>query len=225
MKDSWTWTARYPKAIEEVRDMKVLIITANPRNSGSLASLTSEAARGASVAGAQVEEIRLADMDIAYCRFCLKCHDDVDSDIAYCVQKDDLNGLLDKVREADAFVLACPMSGGHASAIMKTFIERTTWTLGRPTRQMLWIKGIPESRITERERRAVTITTTGVIPAWSRALCDGSTREMSAMAKGIFNAKILGSLYAGNIFKHGVTRRQLRKAYDLGRTLQDAPAD
>ncbi|MHB8894376.1 MAG: flavodoxin family protein [Candidatus Geothermincolia bacterium] len=204
--------------------MKVLVLTANPRKAGALATLTAEAARGAVDGGAQVEEVRLADRNIAYCKFCLKCHEDLGSAIAYCVQKDDMNELMDSIREADAYVMACPASGGHANAIMKTLIERTTWTLGSATRNVLWVKGCPGSRIADKQRRAVTITTAGVVPTWSRVLCNGSTREMSSHARGIFNAEIIGKLYAGSIFKRGVTARQRRKAYSLGRALTERSA-
>lgn len=205
--------------------MKVLVITANPKKSGALASLTDQAARGAADSGAAVEVIRLADLDIGYCRFCLKCHENAGPDISYCVLKDDINALLDKIRDADAFVMACPASGGHANAIMRTFIERTTWTLGSPTRNVLWVRGCPETRLLDKDRRAAMITTAGVVPAWSRVFCNGQTREMRSHAKGIFNASIVGSVYGGLVFKHGVRQRDLRKAYRLGRVLTEASTD
>lgn len=49
--------------------MRVLVITSNPKTKGALASLTEEAVRGATEAGAEVEQIRLADCDIGYCKF------------------------------------------------------------------------------------------------------------------------------------------------------------
>jgi putative NADPH-quinone reductase len=199
--------------------MKVLVISGNPKKSGALAELTAEAARGASENGADVEEVRLAEKDLGYCRFCMKCHEDIDSPVSFCVQKDDLNGILEKVRDADCYILACPASGGHANAIMKTFIERTTWTLGRPTRNILWVKGCPESRIADRRRYAASITTAGVVPTWSRAFCNGSTREMCSHARGMFNAKIVGRLYAGSILKRGVTGSDKVRAHVLGRRL------
>jgi multimeric flavodoxin WrbA len=205
--------------------MKVLAITGNPKGSGALATLTAEAARGAGEAGAEVETIRLAEKDIGYCRFCLTCLEDTVSDIAACVQKDDMAEILRKVKEADGFILSCPMSSGHMNARMKTFEERCVMTLCTPTRKVLWVTGIPESRITEKQRYAVTINTTGVIPNLLRPFFHAATREMASMARGIFNAEVLGNQYTGRLIYHKLSRRNKREAYRLGKSLAAAIAD
>jgi len=204
--------------------MKVLAITGNPKSSGALATLTGEAARGAAEAGAEVEMIRLADKDIGCCRFCLTCLKDSSSDIAACVQKDDMAEILRKIKDADGFILSCPMSSGHMNAIMKIFEERCVMTLCAPTRKILWVTGIPESRITEKQRHAITITTTGVIPNMLRPFFHASTREMASMARGIFNAELLGHQYAGRLIFRKLSRRESKKAYRLGKSLAAAAA-
>jgi len=204
--------------------MKILAISGNPKKSGALASLGDEAARGAADAGADVETIRLADKEIACCRFCLTCLEDTSSDIASCVQKDDMAEILHKIKDADGFILSCPMSAGHINAQMKIFEERCVMTLCTPTKKILWVSGIPESRIREKKRHAVTITTTGVIPNAFRPLFHGSTREMASIARGIFNADIVGNLYAGRLWFRNLSRRDKRKAYRLGKSLVEAQA-
>jgi multimeric flavodoxin WrbA len=204
--------------------MKVLTITGNPKGSGALATLTEEAARGAAEAGAEVEIIRLAEKNIAYCRFCLTCLEDSEADIAACVQKDDMAEILRKIKNADGFILSCPMSSGHMNACMKTFEERCVMTLCTPTRKIMWVSGIPESRIRDKQRYAVTITTTGVIPNLLRPFFQASTREMASMAKGIFNAEVVGNLYAGRLIYRKLSRREKKKAYKLGRSLAAAVA-
>jgi len=199
--------------------MKILAITGNPKSSGALATLSEEAARGATEAGAEVETIRLADKDIGCCRFCLTCLGDSAADIAACVQKDDMAEILHRIKEADGFILSCPMSAGHMNSYMKIFEERCVMTLCTPTRKILWVTGIPESRIADKRRRAVTITTTGVIPNVLRPFFHGSTREMASIAKDIFNAEIVGNLYAGRLMFRKLSRREKKKAYKLGRSL------
>ncbi len=199
--------------------MRILMITGNPKKKGALATLTEEAVRGAKEGGAEVEEIRLADKNIGYCKFCLKCHEDIDSTISRCSQEDDMAEILNKVKDADGFMLVCPTSGGHPNSLMKTFIERTTWTLGRPTRSILWVKGCPESRIADKQRIAVLFTTAGVVPTWMRLFCNGSTREMCSHARGIFNAKVVGKLYGGGIFKYGLLERDKKRARAIGQKL------
>jgi multimeric flavodoxin WrbA len=199
--------------------MKVVIITGNPRKKGALATLTDEAGRGAEAAGAKVEEVRLADLDIGYCRFCMNCWQDKTSEAAECALRDDMAGVIEKVRGADGLILACQTSGGHPNAVMKTFIERTTWTVGGPNRDILWVKGTPGPRVPDRERRAVIITTAGTVPGWSRVVCNGSTRQMASHAKGIFNAEVVGRLYAGSINYRGLRHVDRRRARKLGARL------
>ncbi len=202
--------------------MKVLAITGNPRKSGALAALHEEAARGAADGGMEVEVVCLADLDIRNCRFCMRCHADLTSRIAACAQHDDVRELLLKIDAADGFILSCPASSGHANSIMKTFDERCVWTLGRATGRVLWVKGVPESRIADKRRFAATLTTAGTVPAWSRIFCDGQTREMAALAKGIFGARVTGRLYVGRLNLRKLNRWDKRRAYRLGRSLAAA---
>ncbi|MBN2025334.1 MAG: flavodoxin family protein [Actinobacteria bacterium] len=202
--------------------MKILAISGNPKSEGALATLHDEATRGAAEAGAEVETIRLAEKDIGCCRFCLNCLEDTASDIAACVQKDDMAEILHKIKEADGFILSCPMSSGHINAHMKIFEERCVMTLCTPTKKILWVSGIPESRIGDKKRHAVTITTTGAIPNVLRPVFHGSTREMASMARDIFNAETVGNLYAGRLWFRKLSRREKKKAYKLGRSLVQA---
>lgn len=196
--------------------MKILVIDGNPKKKGALATLVGEVARGASEAGAEVEALRLADMDIRYCRFCMKCYKDTGSEIASCAIKDDMEEVREKIKEADGYILACPTSSGHANAVMKTFIERSTYTVGRSTGRTLFIKGIPESRLTDRRRCAMTVTTAGAVPAWLRMACNGSTREMVELADRVFNAEVLTNMYIGRLSFRGLKDREKQKAYQVG---------
>ena len=202
--------------------MKVLAITGNPKKKGALATLVEEATRGAAAGGAEVEEIRIADRDIGYCKFCMTCREDHGPGIASCAQKDDMGEILEKIKDANAFILSCPMSSGHANAYMKTFIERCTWTLWRPAKNLLRLIGVQKPVLSDRQRYAVVITTTGNIPAWARILLNGSTREMSSLARIQFNAKVVGKLYAGTLFFHGLREKEKKKANDMGRALVEA---
>lgn len=197
--------------------MKVLVITANPKKKGALATLTAEAARGLSDSGVKVEEIRLADHDIGYCNFCFKCIRDTISELGPCSQDDDMRQLLQKARDADGFVLASQVSSGHVNARFKTFIERSAYTAGRSGR-LLFLKGVPESRFTDKQRFAVTLVTAGAIPSWLRIFCNTATRQMKELARCGYNAKVVGKLYAGMV-RDGLKERDREKAYVLGREL------
>ncbi len=199
--------------------MDILAISGSPKKGGSQATLVAEAVRGAVENGANVEEIRLAEQRIGCCRFCLQCARDLEAPIGPCSQKDDMARILDKISQADGLILSCPASSGQASALMKTFEERCVYTLGRPTRRILWVKGCPASRLSNRPRFAVILTTAGVVPTWLRALCGGSIAQMSSLARGIFRAKVVGTLFVGPLWQRGLTQSDRTRAYALGRTL------
>jgi len=129
--------------------------------------------------------------------------------------------ILERIKEADGFVLASPMSSGHANAYMKTFIERCTWTLGRPTGRHLWIKGCPEPRLTDKKRYAVAVTTTGTSSAWTKVFGNGSTREMVELARCQFNAKVVRKMCVGSLNRRGLEERDIKEAFRTGFDLVD----
>jgi len=201
--------------------MKVLSITSNSKRSGTLASLCEEAARGATDGGAEVEEIRLAERDIRYCRFCMSCFKDRESPLGKCSQDDDLASILEKAREADGFILSSPLSSAQANALFKTFFERCCYTAGRPVKFLGFLDGLPVTRLTDKQRYSVTVVTAGGMPAWLRPLCNGATSQMVEMSKRSFNAKVVGRLFAGNVRKRGLHRKDRKKAYEIGRSLAE----
>jgi len=197
--------------------MKVLLITANPKRKGALATLTSEATRGLTDSGIEVEEIRLADCDIGYCNFCFKCVRDPESAIGPCSQNDDMRWILEKAKAADGFVMATQLSSGHANARFKTFVERATYTAGRDS-TVLFVKGFPRSRFTDKRRYAITLATAGGMPSWLRVFCNTATKQMVELSHLAFNARVVGKLYAGMI-RSGMRKRDPLRAYQLGQKL------
>ncbi|WP_432663660.1 flavodoxin family protein [Wukongibacter baidiensis] len=68
---------------------------------------------------AEYEMIRLSELDIKPCMGCLECAKD-----NRCIQKDDMNQLLDKILEAEALVFSGFPTFGTLNALTKTFLER-----------------------------------------------------------------------------------------------------
>lgn len=73
--------------------------------------------------GEECEFIRLAELDLKVCVGCKKC-----AATNRCIHKDDLNGLLDKIIQAEALILSGYPSFGSINALTKIFIERL-WPL------------------------------------------------------------------------------------------------
>ena len=98
---------------------KVLAIVGSPRYRGNTSILVDKYLAGAEDAGAKVKKIYLRKLSIAGCIACDGC-----KKAGHCVIKDDLTPLLDKMNEADIWVLGTPVYFWGPTALMKAFIDR-----------------------------------------------------------------------------------------------------
>lgn len=78
---------------------------------------------GAQEAGHTVEKIFLRNKRIAYCTGCLSCSTKT---VGKCVIKDDAAELLEKMVEADVFVMGTPVYFYSMNAQLKTLIDRAS---------------------------------------------------------------------------------------------------
>lgn len=100
--------------------MNILVVTGSPRKNGNTEIMAEEFARCAIEAGHQVTVRNLSISKVEPCIACQYCftHDGV------CVQKDDMNDILNDLNSADMLVLASPIYWFDVSAQMKCFIDR-----------------------------------------------------------------------------------------------------
>ena len=103
--------------------MKVLVIHSSPNRDGLTAACAAAAAAGAREAGAEVEEVRLNDLDVGMCQACdngwgtcLKEHE--------CQVEDDFQALHARICAADALVLVTPVYWGEMSESAKALTDR-----------------------------------------------------------------------------------------------------
>ena len=99
---------------------KVLIVSSSPRRNGNSEVLCNLFARGATKPGVEVEKLNLNDYQIAPCLACEYCrnHDN------QCFKHDDANKIIQKMIDADIWVLATPVYFYSLSAQMKLLIDR-----------------------------------------------------------------------------------------------------
>ena len=83
---------------------KVLILSGSFRKGGNSDTLCDRFAEGARDAGNEVEKIFINDRNIGYCRGCGVCNR-----THRCVQKDDMEEILNKMVAADVIVMATPV--------------------------------------------------------------------------------------------------------------------
>lgn len=100
--------------------MKVLGINGSHRPGKGTAALLQAALDAAVEAGASTELVELAQLDIQFCIGCNACLGRTS-----CTLSDDMNDLYEKMRDADAILLASPDYFGTVSARMKNFMDRT----------------------------------------------------------------------------------------------------
>lgn len=99
--------------------MNVLAISASPRKGGNSDVLCDQFLKGAAERGHVVEKIRLGGKKLAPCLGCYGC-----AKTGRCVQRDDMEAILEKLIQADAIVLATPVYFYSMDAQMKMFIDR-----------------------------------------------------------------------------------------------------
>lgn len=100
--------------------MKVIGINASSRRDGNTAILLGRVLEELNVAGIETELIQLGGKAILPCRACWAC-----GGKGNCVQdKDEFNGILEKMKQADGIVLGSPVYAANISANMQALLER-----------------------------------------------------------------------------------------------------
>lgn len=98
---------------------KILVILGGGRANGNTNQLVDAFIHGARDAGHEVEKISLLKTQVQGCLGCNACRYGKP-----CIQKDDFNALVPKIKEADLLVFASPLLFWTISSKLKAFIER-----------------------------------------------------------------------------------------------------
>lgn len=121
---------------------KVYAINGSPRKNKNTATLLDkvlEGVRAAFAPGAvETERINLYDLHYTGCRSCFACKLKGGASYGRCAVKDDLQPVLDKLREADAVVFGSPIYYATITGQLHAFYERLlypymTYKTGYPT--------------------------------------------------------------------------------------------
>ncbi|MCD4774918.1 MAG: flavodoxin family protein [Candidatus Aegiribacteria sp.] len=102
--------------------MKIVAFNGSPRGAtGNTHIMVENFLAGAEKAGAETENIILADKKIGHCGGCMACWLKTPGK---CVIKDDMEELLEKF-SADIIVIATPLYVDNVTGVMKDFLDRT----------------------------------------------------------------------------------------------------
>jgi len=102
--------------------LKAIGIVGSPRKNGNTEILTGHTLQAIAEEGLETELIRLAGLDIRPCNACGVCRGEQEE---RCPIDDDLYLVYDKMKAADAIILASPVYFGSATSLIKALIERS----------------------------------------------------------------------------------------------------
>jgi len=104
--------------------MKVMAIIGSPRRGGNTELLVDRVIEGCRSKGnAEIEKVFIADRNIQYCSGCLTCTFPPPG-TGKCVLRDDMDVLIEKIRESDAFIFGTPNHMRTVSAPLLNFLAR-----------------------------------------------------------------------------------------------------
>lgn len=107
----------------EVGTVKIVAFNGSPRGKHAHTHvMVEELLAGAREAGAEAENVLLAEKSIAHCRGCFACWR---ATPGVCVIQDEMADLLAKLRQADVAVYATPLYTDVVSGLMKDFMDRS----------------------------------------------------------------------------------------------------
>lgn len=99
--------------------MKILGLNGSPRIGGNTDILLGKVLEGAGANGADTEKLILNQLKFSPCQECESVNDN-----RICIIKDDMHAVYEKLKDADAIVLASPIFFGSLSAQTKMMIDR-----------------------------------------------------------------------------------------------------
>lgn len=98
---------------------KVVAIMGSPRKNGNTSNLINEIIKGAEKSGAETKLFNLIDMNIKPCQACYYCRKHEG-----CLIKDDMQGLYESIKYADAIIIGSPIYMFQITGQMKQLIDR-----------------------------------------------------------------------------------------------------
>lgn len=109
---------------------KLMVVAGSARKNGNSVYLAGVAAEAARAAGAVVELVNLSVLGAL--RPCASCYGCTRSRDAGCTIKDELTGVLERLRAQDALLLVSPVYWFSFSAQTKIFVERAFFSMKDP---------------------------------------------------------------------------------------------
>lgn len=196
-----------------MRQLKALGIAGSPRRGGNSDLLLDQALAGAAEAGATVERIVVARLQIAPCIACDGCWK-----AGRCIVPDDFQSVYERLIAAERIILATPIYFMGVSAQIKAFIDRCQcgWA-----RKYVLERALPPTP-SGKQRQGALITTAGHHVS-SGFRCATATMRYFL---DTLDAEFSGELHVGDVDEKGAVSQRpdmLKAAFVLGKQLLSQP--
>ncbi|MBE0417997.1 MAG: flavodoxin family protein [Coriobacteriia bacterium] len=198
--------------------MRIIAIDASPRH-GVVSRSVETAAAAAETAGAEVERVRLYDLEIRTCTGCGMCRV-----TGACKIADDLPALVARIAAADGVILGTPSYFRKPDGATGAFLDRVNGYFASSGQLRLPGMGpaeIPQTPIVRDARRAVIITACAAPEPLATffGYTTGPVRQLrAALSSG--GIRTVGSLAVTDTWRHPEVHEWERdKARSLGRIL------
>ena len=174
---------------------RILAINGSYRDDGITDQTIATMVHAAQQAGVEVEVIVLREYPIEFCLNCRECTQQPGETPGTCVQHDAMHELINKIEQADAYILASPTNFGTVTAIFKRFMERLVVYAYWP-----WDMNAPRLRKAKTPRKKALLVSSCAAPGiLGRWLYD--TRKQLNTTASTIGADTVATLFTGLIAK------------------------
>jgi multimeric flavodoxin WrbA len=192
--------------------LKVLAINGSYRDNGITDQAVNAIAAELQKLDAEVEQIHLREYPIEFCHNCRVCMQSPGDTPGSCVIDDGMRDLVEKIEQADAYILAAPTNFYTVTAVFKRFVERLSVYAYWP-----WGKNWPSYRKAGPFHKPAVLVSSCAAPGLLGRLTYGTHKELKTAARTI-GARTVGSMFTGLISskpEQGLPLRAQRKARQL----------
>lgn len=196
--------------------IKILVINGSYREDGCTDQTVDLFAQALVTAGAEIETLFLRAYPIEFCLNCRVCTQQPGAAPGECVHHDGMRELLNKIEQADCYILAAPTNMGSVTALFKRFMERLVVYAYWP-----WNMNGPQYRKAQAPKKKAMIVSSCAAPGILGRWLFGTNKQLKMTAKMI-GAEIVGTLFTGMMAKEHqpkLPERMRSQIKDLAREL------
>lgn len=196
--------------------IKILVINGSYREDGCTDQTVDLFAQALVTAGAEIETLFLRAYPIEFCLNCRVCTQQPGAAPGECVHHDGMRELLNKIEQADCYILAAPTNMGSVTALFKRFMERLVVYAYWP-----WDMNGPQYRKAQAPKKKAMIVSSCAAPGILGRWLFGTNKQLKMTAKMI-GAEIVGTLFTGMMAKEHqpkLPERMRSQIKDLAREL------